>query len=132
VAGEAALVGGGIEDAVGQGAQQSPPLGPLDEFKFHRDPRYGGDLHRANMAWGGMSPPWGCRPVRFARRSCRCATLPRRAAQNVSANMRNGPQARRSGRRSRGGTTGNRRQPAAFYCRIFAPPQPVYPVQSFQ
>jgi len=34
---------------VGQGASQLPPLRALAEF--HRDPRYGGDLHRADMAW---------------------------------------------------------------------------------
>jgi hypothetical protein len=33
----------------GQGAQSPPPLKPLAEF--HRDPRYAGDLHRADLAW---------------------------------------------------------------------------------
>jgi hypothetical protein len=36
-------------DRVEQGGPDSPPLKPLEEF--HRDPRYGGDLHRADMAW---------------------------------------------------------------------------------
>jgi hypothetical protein len=40
---------GGASAAAGQGAAELPPLRPLDEF--HRDPRYGGDLHRADMAW---------------------------------------------------------------------------------
>jgi hypothetical protein len=33
----------------GQGAAELPPLRALAEF--HRDPRYAGDLHRADMAW---------------------------------------------------------------------------------
>jgi hypothetical protein len=61
VAGEAALVGGGVEDAVGQGAQQSPPLKPLDEF--HRDLRYAGDLHRADMAWARHAAAMGLSAV---------------------------------------------------------------------
>jgi hypothetical protein len=36
-------------NAVGQGAQPPPALKPLAEF--HTDPRYGGDLHRADLAW---------------------------------------------------------------------------------
>jgi len=36
------------EDGAGQGAPDVP-LRPLEEF--HRDRRYGGDLHRADMAW---------------------------------------------------------------------------------
>jgi len=38
----------GSRDGAGQGAQP-PPLKSLAEF--HRDPRYTGDLHRADMAW---------------------------------------------------------------------------------
>jgi hypothetical protein len=34
---------------VGEGAQAPPRLRPLSEF--HRDPRYRGDLHRADLAW---------------------------------------------------------------------------------
>src|SRR6266851_1025398 len=105
VAGEAAPASGGTGKTAGQGAQESPPLRPLDEF--HRDPRYAGDLHRADMAWARHAAAMG---ARFARRSCRRATSPRRAAHNASVSMPSGPQARRSGRRSRGGTTGNRRQ----------------------
>jgi hypothetical protein len=33
----------------GQGAQPPPPLRSLHEF--HHDPRYAGDLHRADLAW---------------------------------------------------------------------------------
>jgi RepB DNA-primase from phage plasmid len=47
--GEAAIVGGNVEDGVGQGVQELPPLRPLADF--HSDPCYGGDLHRADMAW---------------------------------------------------------------------------------
>jgi hypothetical protein len=48
---------GSADDATGQGAQESPPLRPLDEF--HRDPRYGGDLHRADMAWARHAAAMG-------------------------------------------------------------------------
>ncbi len=36
-------------DRAGQGAPEVAPLRPLAEF--HRDSRYAGDLHRADMAW---------------------------------------------------------------------------------
>jgi hypothetical protein len=36
-------------DGAGRGAPVMPSLKPLEEF--HRDPRYGGDLHRADLAW---------------------------------------------------------------------------------
>jgi hypothetical protein len=36
-------------DRVGQGTGEVPPVRPLAEF--HCDPRYGGDLHRADLAW---------------------------------------------------------------------------------
>jgi DNA primase RepB-like protein len=49
LAGEGAKVGGGAENAAGQGAPERPPIRPLAEF--HGDPCYGGDLHRADMAW---------------------------------------------------------------------------------
>jgi hypothetical protein len=48
---------GSADDATGQGAQESPPLRPLDEF--HRDPRYAGDLHRADMAWARHAAAMG-------------------------------------------------------------------------
>jgi len=38
----------GVGDGAGQGGPESP-LKALVEF--HRDPRYAGDLHRADMAW---------------------------------------------------------------------------------
>ena len=57
VAGEAAPASGGTGKTAGQGAQESPPLRPLDEF--HRDPRYGGDLHRADMAWARHAAAMG-------------------------------------------------------------------------
>jgi len=44
-----AAIEAGEADGAGQGAPDLPPLRPLEEF--HRDPRYGGDLHRADMAW---------------------------------------------------------------------------------
>jgi len=48
---------GDAGEAAGQGAQEAPPLRPLDEF--HRDPRYGGDLHRADMAWARHAAAMG-------------------------------------------------------------------------
>jgi hypothetical protein len=48
MANEAAIAKAG-NNGVGQGAQPPPPLKRLAEF--HGDPRYGGDLHRADMAW---------------------------------------------------------------------------------
>ncbi len=56
VAGEA-VVSGGTGKTAGQGAQEAPPLRPLDEF--HRDPRYAGDLHRADMAWARHAAAMG-------------------------------------------------------------------------
>ena len=49
LAGEGAIADGDAENGVGQGAPERPPRRPLAEF--HRDPRYGGDLHRADLAW---------------------------------------------------------------------------------
>jgi hypothetical protein len=39
-------IDGGDAGRVGQGASGLRPLA-----EFHRDPRYAGDLHRADMAW---------------------------------------------------------------------------------
>jgi len=41
----------------GQGAPESPPLRSLAEF--HNDPRYGGDLHRADLAWARHAAAMG-------------------------------------------------------------------------
>jgi hypothetical protein len=50
MAGEPVSKTGGSESAgVGQGASELSPLRSLAEF--HNDPRYGGDLHRADLAW---------------------------------------------------------------------------------
>ncbi len=47
-----------MAEVAGQGAQESPPLKPLDEF--HRDPRYAGDLHRGgHMAWARHAAAMG-------------------------------------------------------------------------
>ena len=40
---------GSETEGAGQGAFEKPPLRPLAEF--HGDPRYAGDLHRADLAW---------------------------------------------------------------------------------
>lgn len=49
--------GGGADDSTGQGGPGGPPLKPLEEF--HRDPRHGGDLHRADMAWARHAAEMG-------------------------------------------------------------------------
>jgi len=41
----------------GQGAAEMPPLRSLAEF--HNDPRYGGDLHRADLAWARQAASMG-------------------------------------------------------------------------
>ncbi|HTT77676.1 MAG TPA: DNA-primase RepB domain-containing protein [Candidatus Binataceae bacterium] len=41
----------------GQGAAEMPPLRSLAEF--HNDPRYGGDLHRADLAWARHAAAMG-------------------------------------------------------------------------
>jgi len=48
--------GRGVE-RVGQGASELPPLKSLAEF--HNDARYGGDLHRADMAWARHAAAMG-------------------------------------------------------------------------
>jgi DNA primase RepB-like protein len=55
--GEIALVGGGDQNGVGEGASDLPPIKPLAEF--HDDPRYGGDLHRADLAWARHAAAMG-------------------------------------------------------------------------
>jgi RepB DNA-primase from phage plasmid len=53
---EDAIVGD-TQDGVGQGAPELPPIKPLAEF--HDDPHYGGDLHRADMAWARHAAAMG-------------------------------------------------------------------------
>jgi hypothetical protein len=55
--GETALARDGAEDRVGEGAPELPPLKPLAEF--HDDPRYAGDLHRADLAWARHAAAMG-------------------------------------------------------------------------
>jgi hypothetical protein len=57
LAGEVAMAGGGAENAAGQGAPERPPIRPLAEF--HGDSYYGGDLHRADMAWARHAASMG-------------------------------------------------------------------------
>jgi hypothetical protein len=57
LAGEGATVGDGDQNGVGQGAPELPPIKPLAEF--HDDPRYGGDLHRADLAWARHAAAMG-------------------------------------------------------------------------
>ena len=47
----------GADDSAGQGGPDGPPLKPLEEF--HGDPRYAGDLHRADMAWARHAAEMG-------------------------------------------------------------------------
>jgi hypothetical protein len=49
MAGEVVSKPGSGSDREGQGALDLPPLRSLAEF--HNDPRYVGDLHRADLAW---------------------------------------------------------------------------------
>jgi hypothetical protein len=51
-------------NGAGQGAQPPPPLKSLAEF--HGDPRYAGDLHRADMAWARHAAATGL-PAREIR-----------------------------------------------------------------
>ena len=57
MAGEAAKPSVGLNDRVGEGASTLPPLRDLAEF--HCDPRYGGDLHRADLAWARHAAAMG-------------------------------------------------------------------------
>jgi hypothetical protein len=57
LAGEGATVGGGDEGRAGEGAPELPPIKPLTEF--HDDPRYSGDLHRADLAWARHAADMG-------------------------------------------------------------------------
>ena len=58
MAGETVSKTGGNEtEEAGQGAPGLPPLRSLAEF--HNDPRYGGDLHRADLAWARHAAAMG-------------------------------------------------------------------------
>ncbi len=57
LADEAASKSGSDTEEVGQGAPESPSLKSLMEF--HHDPRYGGDLHRADLAWARHAAAMG-------------------------------------------------------------------------
>jgi len=57
LAAEGAMVGGGAQDGVGEGAPELPPIKPLAEF--HSDARYEGDLHRAHLAWARHAADMG-------------------------------------------------------------------------
>jgi hypothetical protein len=48
---------GGDQDGLGEGAPELPPIKPLAEF--HGDARYGGDLHRADLAWARHAAAMG-------------------------------------------------------------------------
>ena len=49
--------GGSDMEGAGQGAPEMPPLRSLAEF--HNDLRYGGDLHRADLAWARHAASMG-------------------------------------------------------------------------
>jgi RepB DNA-primase from phage plasmid len=57
LAGETVSKTGGDTDKTGQGAPELPPLRSLAEF--HHDPRYQGDLHRADLAWARHAAAMG-------------------------------------------------------------------------
>jgi hypothetical protein len=96
LAGEDAMVGGGAEDEVGQGAPELSPIKPLAPSSTTIRITAGTCIE---PIWPGRvtPPPWGSRPARFARHSWKRAILPRRAPQNVSVNMPKGQPARPSG-----------------------------------
>jgi hypothetical protein len=50
----------GVNDRAGQGASELLPLRALADF--HNDPRYGGDLHRADLAWARHAAAIGLSP----------------------------------------------------------------------
>jgi hypothetical protein len=49
----------------GEGAPEMSPPRPLEDF--HRDPRYGGDLHRADMAWARHAAAMGLSAAEIRR-----------------------------------------------------------------
>ena len=57
LAGEDVVVSGGDQDGVGEGTPDLPPIKPLAEF--HKDARYDGDLHRADLAWARHAADMG-------------------------------------------------------------------------
>ena len=58
IAGEmVSKTGGSDTEGIGQDALESPPLRSLEGF--HNDPRYGGDLHRADLAWACQAAAMG-------------------------------------------------------------------------
>lgn len=44
-------------EGIGEGAAAAPPLRSLEDF--HSDPRFGGDLHRADLAWARHAAAMG-------------------------------------------------------------------------
>jgi hypothetical protein len=68
------LTGGGADDRVGEGAPELPPIKPLAEF--HDDPRYGGDLHRVDLAWARHAATMG-----FSASEIRAAIMDARPRQ---------------------------------------------------
>jgi hypothetical protein len=70
---------GGAGDAAGQGTAELTPLRPLAEF--HCDPRYGGDLHRADMAWARHSAGMGLSASEIRAEIMRARDLSKKGSQ---------------------------------------------------
>jgi hypothetical protein len=80
---------GSDTDKAGQGARELPPLRSLAEF--HNDPHYGGDLHRADLAWARHAAAMGLSESEIRAAILGRATSPRRATPGASANMPSAP-----------------------------------------
>jgi hypothetical protein len=102
MAGETVSKTGGNDTAgAGQGAPESPPLRSLAEF--HNDSRYGGDLHRADLAWARHAAAMGLSASEIRRAIIEARDLAKKgSARRASARMLSAPPSKRSGRWSDG------------------------------
>ena len=81
--------GGSGTEGLGQGVHELPPLRPLAEF--HNDPRYAGDLHRADLAWARHAAAMG-----LAAREIRAAIMEARDLAKKGDSRRQGEYAERT------------------------------------
>ncbi len=93
------MVSGGDQDGVGQGGSRLVPLRPLEEFQS--DPRYGGDLHRADLAWARRAASMGLTAGEIRAAILEARDSPKRAALSASTSMPSGPLVRRSGKQNK-------------------------------
>jgi hypothetical protein len=87
-----------------------PPVRPLAEF--HRDARYAGDLHRADLAWARHAAEMGlsAKEIRASIMEARDLTKKGsdRGQSEYAERRRNATQAERVGRYALRGATGTR------------------------